>query len=93
VYAFDASPVTGFYSVNRKTPNINKKHLAIDRIYERGEVLAIVPSLTSFISPPSEANPRIRGVRYNLFYRLNPISNHSMLEFACKLQVVAGHAS
>ena len=50
-------------------------------------------SLTSFISPPSEANPRIRGVRYNLFYRLNPISNHSMLEFACKLQVAAGHAS
>jgi len=93
VCAFDPSPVTGFYSVDRRTRNINKNDLSIDRIYERGEILAIVRSLTSFISPPSARNPRIRGVRYSLFYPVNPISGHSMRELACKLQIAAGHAS
>lgn len=32
VYAFDPSPVTGFYSVKSKTRNINKEGLLIDRI-------------------------------------------------------------
>jgi hypothetical protein len=92
VYAFDPSPVTGFYSVDQKTRNFNKNGLSIDRIYERGEVLAILRSLTSFISPPSAADPCIRAVRYSLFYPANPISGHSIWEFARKLQVAAGHA-
>jgi hypothetical protein len=93
VYAFDPSPVTGFYSVSRAIRDINKHDLSIDRIYERGEVLAIVRSLTSFISPPSAADPGIRGVRYSLFYPANPISGHSMREFALKLTIAAGHTS
>jgi len=93
VCAFDPSPVTGFYSVCRRTRDINKHSLSIDRIYERGEILAIARSLTSSISPPSEADPRIRGIRYSLFYTVNPISGHSMWEFASTLQVAAGHAS
>jgi hypothetical protein len=91
VYAFDPSPVTGFYSVDRKTRDLNKNGLSIDRIYERGEVLAIVRSLTSFIAPPSAVDPRIRAVRYSLFHPTNPISGHSMFEFARKLQVAARH--
>ena len=47
VYAFDPSPVTGFFSVMRKLRDKNKKGLLIDRIYERGEVLALLRSLMS----------------------------------------------
>jgi pimeloyl-ACP methyl ester carboxylesterase len=93
VYAFDPSPVTGFYSVDSRTRDINKNGLLIDRIYERGEILAIARSLTSSIYPPSAKNPSVRAVRYSLFYPANPISGHSMAELACKLQVAAGHGN
>ena len=33
VYAFDPSPVTGFFSVTRKLRDENKKGLLVDRIY------------------------------------------------------------
>jgi hypothetical protein len=92
VYAFDPSPVTGFYSVAPYIRDINKVSLSIDRVYERGEILALVRSFTSFFVPPSASNPAIRGVRYNLFYTANPISGHSMSELACKLQAASGHA-
>jgi len=85
VFAFDPSPVTGFYSVTKKIRNLNRRTLAIDRVYERGEILALVRSLTSFIYPPSAKHPTIRQVRYNLFPTWNPIAGHSMTELACKL--------
>jgi hypothetical protein len=85
VFAFDPSPVTGFYSVDAATRDANVQTLAIDRIYERGEILALARSLTSFIVPPSANAPVIRQVRYNLFARFMPITGHSMTELACKL--------
>ena len=85
VFAFDPSPVTGFSSVDVATRDNNKHDLAIDRIYERGEVLALARSLTNFIDPPSAVNPTIRQIRYNLFSRINPITGHSISELACKL--------
>ena len=91
VYAFDPSPVTGFFSVDARTRDLNKTNLFVDRIYERGEILALVRSLTSFFVAPSAADPAIRGVRYSLFYPANPISGHSMLQLACRLQVASGH--
>jgi len=36
VYAFDPSPVTGFFSVDRRLRDCNAANLATDRIYERG---------------------------------------------------------
>src|SRR5262249_19745494 len=42
VFAFDPSPVTGFYSVSRDVRDANKTGLRIDRIFEHGEVLAYV---------------------------------------------------
>jgi hypothetical protein len=84
VYAFDPSPVTGFYSLDRKTRCLNSKYLAIDRIYERGEVLAIARSFINFFYPPSAKEPVIRQIRYNLFSRA-PISGHSISDLACKL--------
>lgn len=84
-YAFDPSPVTGFYSVARKLRDENKKGLLIDRIYERGEILALLRSLTSLFHKPSKINAAIRGVRYKLFRAWNPIAAHSIIELAMKL--------
>jgi hypothetical protein len=85
VFAFDPSPVTGFYSIGKKRRDHNTKNLAIDRIYERGEILAILRSLTSFFHAPSAMSPTIRQVRYDLFRTWNPIAGHSIAELACKL--------
>jgi hypothetical protein len=90
VFAFDPSPVTGFYSVNTETRDRNKQGLKIDRIYQRGEILAMLRSFTSIFYPPSTENPTVRGVRYNLFYSFNPVANHSMINLACQLQAIAG---
>lgn len=89
VFAFDPSPVTGFYSVGKALRDTNKANLRIDRIYERGEILAIVRSLTSFFVKPSANSPRIRGVRYSLFYPADPIRGHSMLELASKIETAS----
>ena len=85
VYAFDPSPVTGFYSVARELRDTNKKGLFIDRVYERGEILALVRSLTSLIFRPTAVNAKIRGVRYSLFYGWNPIADHSIANLAKKI--------
>jgi hypothetical protein len=90
VYAFDPSPVTGFFSVDKKVRDINRASLKIDRIYERGEILAIARSLMSVFWKPSAAAPEIRGVRYNLFYTCNPVAGHSMKMLAGKLEAAAG---
>jgi pimeloyl-ACP methyl ester carboxylesterase len=98
VYAFDPSPVTGFFSVEKNLREWNANNLFIDRIYERGEILAILRSLTNFIARPSANHPTIRQVRYNLFEdRHNPIAGHSIAELACKLyeqvQFMAEHTN
>jgi hypothetical protein len=90
VYAFDPSPVTGFFSVDKKLREINRASLKIDRIYERGEILAIARSLTNLVWKPPAAAPEIRGVRYNLFYTCNPVAGHSMKMLAGKLEAAAG---
>jgi pimeloyl-ACP methyl ester carboxylesterase len=89
VYAFDPSPVTGFYSVDAALRDMNKAELCIDRIYERGEVLAILRSLTSLFIKPSASSPSIRGVRYSLFVSVDPIRSHSILELASKIELAA----
>jgi hypothetical protein len=91
VHAFDPSPVTGFFSVKRNIRNRNKIGLSIDRTYERGEILAVLRSIISLFAPPSARNPSIRGVRFNLFFTLNPISGHSIEQLARRLQYAADH--
>jgi hypothetical protein len=90
VYAFDPSPVTGYFSVDRKTREENARNLAIHRIYERKEVLAILRSMMSIIAPPSASSPAIRQVRYNLFPTSNAITGHSIQTLALKLYQAAG---
>jgi hypothetical protein len=85
VYAFDPSPVTGFFSVKKHLRDYDATKLAIDRIYERYGILAYVRSITNYFVPPSAENPTIRQLRYMLFPTHNPISGHSIAEFASKL--------
>jgi len=85
VYAFDPSPVTGYYSVPIDLRTQNSKDLRIDRIYERGEILAFFRALVNLVYPPTKEKPAIRQVRYNLFYSLNPFAGHSMADLAFNL--------
>lgn len=90
VYAFDPSPVTGFFSVDPAVRDVNRVGLSIDRIYERGEILALLRSFTSLFVQPSAENPTIRGVRYSLLNGGNAVANHSMHDFACAIQRASG---
>ncbi|WP_273822968.1 MULTISPECIES: hypothetical protein [Pseudomonas] len=90
VYAFDPSPVTGYFSVDPATRDVNRVGLSIDRIYERGEGLAVLRSFTSLFVRPSSVDPSIRGVRYSLLVGGNAVSNHSMHDFACAIQKASG---
>jgi hypothetical protein len=90
VYAFDPSPVTGFFSVDPAVRDVNRVGLQIDRIYERGEILALLRSFTSLFVQPSAENPTIRGVRYSLLNGGNAVANHSMHDFACAIQKASG---
>ena len=85
VFAFDPSPVTGYFSVDRSVRLRNKNGLLIDRIYERGEILAYFRSIINFFHTPSAKNAEIRQVRYNLFYTVNPFAGHSISELAANL--------
>lgn len=90
VFAFDPSPVTGYRSVDPVVRDRNKVGLKIARVYERGEVLAILRSFTSLVVKPTSKNAEIRGARFNLFYSVNPIAGHSIAELASKMQAAAG---
>jgi hypothetical protein len=85
VYAIDPSPVTGFYSVKKIIRETNVRQLDIDRIFERGEILAFLRSIVSLFVPPRRRSPTIRQIRYNLFPTWNPITGHSIAEFVFKL--------
>jgi hypothetical protein len=82
VYAFDPSPVTGFYSLERDIRMQNAKGLKTDRVFERGEVLAFVRSILALFRPPSKMNPAVRAVRYNFMGRVLPIRAHNMAKLA-----------
>jgi len=49
VYAFNPSPVTGFYSVPKERRRHNKSDVVIYRVYNRGEALAIMRGPIKFL--------------------------------------------
>ena len=91
VYAFDPSPVTGWYSVPRAVRERNARGLATTRAFEHGEVLAYIRLILSYVNPPSKENPSITETRYN-FIRSNPLRSHSMRMMACALINASGTA-
>ncbi len=89
VFAFDPSPVTGFYSVRKAVRDVNRRGLLIDRPFERHEILSYLRWLTALIVPPSARNPAICGFRYNLLSTWNLIASHSIPKLAAALYVAA----
>jgi hypothetical protein len=91
VYAFDSSPVTGFYSVDKAIREANSQQLHVERIYERGEGLAAVRSILAAIYPPSASAPTINETRYALFWKpsvfalRSAVDQHSMMPFASEM--------
>ncbi|MFT4438842.1 lipase family protein [Caballeronia sp. 15715] len=85
VFAFDPSPVTGFYSLKEATRTRNARELKTDRVFERGEILASLRSLLALVQPPSKEHPAIRTVRYNYLGITWPVHAHSISQFAKSL--------
>lgn len=79
-YVFDSSPVTGYFSVERKDRRDSCTNLRIYRFYEHGEILAYLRAITqtgyAFNFKPNE-NPRITEIRTNL-EKGTPIKQHSI---------------
>jgi hypothetical protein len=89
VYAFDPSPVTGYFSVDAGTRDFDKQCLSIDRIYQRREILAILRSFMNLLHRPSAQDPVVREIRYNLYKSWNPVYRHSITELGDHLVTVA----
>ncbi len=88
VYAFDPSPVTGFFDVSELIRDHSTKGLGVDRAYEQGEILMLPRLIIENIFPPSPCNPRIRSVRFNLLAG-PPGAQHSITELTKKLSAEA----
>lgn len=91
VFAFDPSPVTGWFSADDPPRTHNASGLVINRIFEHGEVLAYVRLLTSRLAV-SAKDPAIWEYRYNFDPRANIVRNHSMRSLACGLARAAAEA-
>jgi hypothetical protein len=64
VYAFNPSPIAGFFNVAADQRMRNVETLGIDRIYEAGEVLSLTRYLSSAVYATAQCRPRIRTVRF-----------------------------
>ena len=94
VFAFDPSPVTTFLNTKGNVRRENNDGLEIDRIFERGEIVAILRAVTAVFHLPSTVNPKVTEVRYNLFgddrFGLtNPVASHAIDQLAERLQLLA----
>ncbi|MBI1866706.1 MAG: DUF2974 domain-containing protein [Methylocystis sp.] len=88
VYAFDSSPVTGWFdqhTIYKDAP----WPLAIDRVYEHGEVLAYLRFFIRQFIPGSACDPQIRTFRVDLIHGF-PIFQHNMDELAAAFLDNAG---
>lgn len=84
VYAFDPSPVTGWFSAADPPRSHNANGLVVHRIFEHGEILAYVRLLTSRLATSAQ-NPSIWEYRYNFDPKANIVRNHSMRSLSCGL--------
>jgi pimeloyl-ACP methyl ester carboxylesterase len=89
VYAFDPSPVTGFYSVAREIREQSSKGLRTDRAFEAYEILSYLRWITALFVPPAAHDPAVRGVRYRLLSTEDGIRSHSITNLACALYSAA----
>lgn len=89
VVAFDPSTVTGYYDPG-VAGKANSVGLLIDRVYQRGEVLAYLRFLMTQLYPVSAFNPQIRTVRFSFGAHGGGVAKHSMADLAAGLLESAG---
>jgi hypothetical protein len=85
VFAFDSSPVTGFYSVPDPPRRENAMGIVVRRIYERGEILATLRRVMRWLNPLSTKDPEVIEIRFNLSQG-SAITQHNMRTLAYKLK-------
>lgn len=78
VIAFDSSPVTSLAELPEPFARKNQEHLAIDRVYEVGEILQGVRYVMHGFAAPRLCHPRVRLVRFNSVPGFNPLGQHGM---------------
>lgn len=86
VFAFDPSPVTGFYSVPNPPRNRNAQNIVVNRIYEKGEALSPIRHIVRQVNPLDEKDPEIIEIRFNLSSGENAVSEHAMRPLARNLR-------
>jgi hypothetical protein len=91
VYAFDPSPVTGFFGVPARARMAAIKKLGIDRVYESGEILSLPRYLASGIFPSSPCRPRVRIVRFATVTVPSLIERHRIANLTEGLERLAAH--
>lgn len=89
VYAFDPSPVTGYYDIHVTAQSKDLADLDIDRVYEHGEFLAYLRFVMRHLYPPSVCDPQVRLVRFNAL-RGTVVSQHSMGSLAAHMLDLTG---
>jgi pimeloyl-ACP methyl ester carboxylesterase len=88
VYAFDPSPVTGFQSVPQPARDNNRTGIVIDRVFERGEILAYIRTFLRRFVPLSLKDPSITEIRFSL-RKGDPVTQHSMVDLAERMKRAA----
>lgn len=89
VYAFDPSPVTGYYDIGAKDRNHNKKDAVIFRIYESGEALSFARKFMTILYPApliKTKDPALIRVRLSFSTAKDALKQHSMTELAGNLR-------
>lgn len=82
IYAFNTSPITGFYSIPKDQRDISVKDMRILRIYEHGEILAYFRYAMEIFYRTTYKNPSIIQVRFNFDKLTNVIEQHNMYKLA-----------
>jgi pimeloyl-ACP methyl ester carboxylesterase len=88
VFAFDPSPVTGAHLVDKQSLKANAQGVAIDRIYQEGEVLSLPRRLVEEYPPVgSSCNPDVivRTVKVDAVPGSGGVNLHSINQLAGKL--------
>ena len=89
VFAFDPSPVTGFYDVKpRSKRNENKKGIMIYRVFESGEGLSFIRKMLTFIYPAPlllTKDPALIRIRFSFKTAKNALNQHSIRDLANSL--------
>ena len=84
VFAFDPSPITGWFSSENPPRDYNARGLRINRIFEHGEILAYLRIFTSNIYL-RKADPAFWIYRYNVEQSADLVGSHSMQNLVCGL--------